>query len=182
MTDILKSENNVPMLKKDIGTSLLPTYTDVVSIVDSSGKAAISSDAVGKVRVSMPQSLIDTDFEYGTQPTKWDNLNLLHNRPIASYDPTQGISNTSRSDLTFVGSNTSAYQITNVTSSAKVVTVAINNTTGITVGLPIYITGTADNANVDGWWIVETISANTNFTFTVTNTPVTTALYDAFKS
>jgi hypothetical protein len=139
-------------------------------------------DPVDKLRVSTPQSLIDTDFEYGMQPTKWDTINLLNNRPSASYDPTQGISNISRSDMTFVGANTSAYQITNMTSSARVVTVAINNTTGITVGLPIYINGSADNANVDGWWLVETVSVNTSFTFTVVNTPSTTALYDAFKT
>jgi hypothetical protein len=139
-------------------------------------------DPVDKLRVSTPQSLIDTDFEYGMQPTKWDNLNLLNNRPIASFDPTQGISNTSRNDLTFVGSNTGAYQITNVTSSARVVTIAINNTTGFTVGLPIYIVGTADNANVDGWWTIGTVTTNVSITFTVINLPVTTALYDAFKT
>jgi hypothetical protein len=139
-------------------------------------------DPVDKLRVSTPQSLIDTDFEYGTQPTKWDSINLLNNRPSGSFDPTQGISNTSRSDLAFVGANTSAYQITNVTSSARVVTVAIGNTAGITVGLPIYISGTADNANVDGWWIIESVSTNVNFTFTVINTPSTSALYDAFKT
>ncbi len=175
-TTLILAYNTTAMQSSDkISIVTEETYQEIIP-------SEVMRDPVDKLRVSTPQSLIDTDFEYGTQPTKWDNLNLLHNRPIASYDPTQGISNTSRSDLTFVGSNTSAYQITNVTSSAKVVTVAINNTTGITVGLPIYITGTADNANVDGWWIVETISANTNFTFTVTNTPVTTALYDAFKT
>jgi hypothetical protein len=163
------------------------TNTDKISIlVEETYQEIIPSetlrDPVDKLRVSTPQSLIDTDFEYGTQPTKWDNLNLLNNRPIASFDYTQGISNTSRNDLTFVGSNNSAYQITNVTSAAKVVTVAISNTTGITVGLPVYIMGTADNANVDGWWMVESVSTNVNFTFTVTNTPVTTALYDAFKT
>ena len=175
-TTLILAYNTTAMQSSDkISIVTEETYQEIIP-------SEVMRDPVDKLRVSTPQSLIDTDFEYGTQPTKWDNLNLLHNRPIASYDPTQGISNTSRSDLTFVGSNTSAYQITNVTSSAKVVTVAINNTTGITVGLPIYITGTTDNANVDGWWIVETISANTNFTFTVTNTPVTTALYDAFKT
>ena len=139
-------------------------------------------DPVDKMRVSTPQSLIDTDFEYGMQPTKWDNLNLLNNRPSASFDATQGISNTARNDMTFVGANTSLYQITNVTSSARVVTVTMNNTTGITVGLPIYISGTADNANVDGWWTVGTVSSGVNITFTVINLPSTTALFDAFKT
>ena len=138
-------------------------------------------DPVDKLRVSTPQSLIDTDFEYGLQPTKWDFVNLLNNRPSAFYDPTQGISNTGRTDLSFFGANNSSYQITNVTASAKVVTVTLGNTTGITVGLPIFIQGTLDNANADGWWIVESVSANTNFTYTTTNTPAT-SLYDAYKT
>lgn len=32
--------------------------------------APVSQDPVGKLRVSTPQALIDTDFEYGAQPTK----------------------------------------------------------------------------------------------------------------
>jgi hypothetical protein len=31
-------------------------------------------DPVDKLRVSTPQALIDTDFEYGTQPTKWETI------------------------------------------------------------------------------------------------------------
>lgn len=138
-------------------------------------------DPVDKLRVSTPQALIDTDFEYGIQPTKWESLNLLNNRPSAFYDATQGISNTSRTDLNFPGANTSAYQITNVTASGRVVTVAINNTTGITVGLPIFITGTLDASNADGWWIVASVSANTNFTYNTDVAPATT-LFDATKT
>jgi hypothetical protein len=175
-TTIILNYNTTSMSSTDkLAVVVEETYHEIIP-------SEVMRDPVDKLRVSTPQSLIDTDFEYGTQPTKWDTVNLLNNRPSASFDPTQGISNTSRSDMTFFGANASAYQITNMTSSAKVVTVAIGNTTGITVGLPIYIVGSADNANVDGWWLVETISANTNFTFTVINTPVTTALYDAFKT
>ena len=39
------------------------------------------TDPVSKFRVSEPQALIDTDFEYGLQPTKWETLTLLNNRP-----------------------------------------------------------------------------------------------------
>jgi len=38
-------------------------------------------DPVGKQRVSEPQALIDTDFEYGLQPTKWETLGLTNNKP-----------------------------------------------------------------------------------------------------
>jgi hypothetical protein len=134
---------------------------------------------VDKLRISTPQALIDTDFEYGPQPTKWESINLLNNRPGAFYDSTQGISNISTS-VTFNGA-AGAYQITNITASGKVVTVAINNTTGITVGTPIFVQGTLDSGNADGWWLVESVSGSTNFTYTVTNTPAA-ALFDSNKS
>lgn len=38
-------------------------------------------DAVAKMRVAAPQSLIDTDFEYGVQGSKWEALALTHNYP-----------------------------------------------------------------------------------------------------
>ena len=38
-------------------------------------------DAVAKMRVAAPQSLIDTDFEYGTQGNKWESLTLTQNYP-----------------------------------------------------------------------------------------------------
>lgn len=38
-------------------------------------------DPVHKIRVSNPQNLIDTDFEYGLQPTKWETLELANNVP-----------------------------------------------------------------------------------------------------
>ena len=136
-------------------------------------------DPVDKMRVSEGQALIDTDFEYGIQPTKWEQITFLNNRPSAFYDSTQALSNTTSTPSFYNSSGT--YQITNVTASTKTVTVAISNTTGITVGTPIFIQGTLDNANADGWWVVETVSANTNFTFTVTNAPAA-ALFDANKT
>lgn len=44
-------------------------------------------DPVNKSRVSAPQSLIDTDFEYGLQSTKWEFTQLVNNRPSVFYDP-----------------------------------------------------------------------------------------------
>lgn len=148
------------------------TYTEIVP-------AETMRDPVDKLRVSNPQALIDTDFEYGVQPTKWESISLLNNRPSAFVDYTQPITNNSANTI-FTGSS-GAYQITNVTASGKVVTVAITNTTGITVGTPIFIQGTLDVGNADGWWVVESVTANTNFTFTVTNTPAA-ALFDSTKT
>ena len=141
-------------------------------------------DPVDKLRVSTPQALIDTDFEYGMQPTKWESINLINNRPSAFYDFTQGISNTT-SPASFVGfgnvASSGNYQITNMTASGRVVTVSIGNTTGITVGTPIFVQGTLDDEDVGGWWLVESVTANTSFTFTCSTAPLA-SLFDANKT
>jgi len=66
--------------------------TDKLSIVvDEPSESFIPDEAyqdpVGKMRVSTPQSLIDTDFEYGLQPTKWESLTLIGNRPCFFINP-----------------------------------------------------------------------------------------------
>ena len=38
-------------------------------------------DAVSKFRVSNPENLIDTDFEYGPQSSKWETLQTINNIP-----------------------------------------------------------------------------------------------------
>jgi len=148
------------------------TYQEIIP-------AEIMRDPVDKLRVSNPQALIDTDFEYGVQPTKWESISLCNNRPSCFVDYTQPLANTAANTV-FTGSS-GTYWITNITASGKVVTVTLNNTTGITVGKPIFIQGTLDAFNVDGWWVVEAVTANTSFTFTVTGTPLTT-LFDPLKT
>lgn len=43
-------------------------------------------DGVGKLRTSAAQALIDTDFEYGLQPTKWEQISLINYRPSYFYN------------------------------------------------------------------------------------------------
>lgn len=65
------------------------------------------SDAVGKLRISNPQALIDTDFEYGLQGTKWEVLELVNNYTNVGYRPSEptfsGIAGT-QGILSIVGS------------------------------------------------------------------------------
>lgn len=172
-TTIVLAYNTAAMSSTDkIAIMTEETYQEIIP-------AEVMRDPVDKFRISTPQALIDTDFEYGIQPTKWESLTLLNNRPSAFYDYTQGLSSTATSAI--FPSSSGSYTISNVTASGKVVTVAINNTAGITVGTPIFIQGTLDVGNADGWWVVESVTLNTNFTFTVTNTPAT-ALFDSTKT
>ena len=120
----------------------------------------VLTDPVNKFRTSTGQALIDTDFEYGLQPTKWEQINLLNNRPSAFYDSTTPIT------------------ITNIAASGK--TVTVTTTAALANGTPIFVQGTLDMGNADGWWVVETTTGS-QFTYTTINTPATT-LYDANKT
>jgi len=121
-------------------------------------------DPVGKMRVSEPQSLIDTDFEYGTQPTKWETVILCNNRPSAYYGIQQattgqaagtilGAMNVSNITGSFQGNNSVTIQITDA--SFPVV---------ISQDQPIYVQGTTDSANADGWFIIDRVNANVSGT------------------
>ena len=146
------------------------TATDKLSILveetyQEFTPAEILRDPVDKLRVSEPQSLIDTDFEYGLQPTKWESLFLNSNRPSAFFDSITPIAG-----------------ITNITASSYTVTVSLPNTTGLTVGQPIFITGTLNTQYVDGWWIIQSVTTNTNFTFLTNVTNTITPLFDSTKT
>jgi hypothetical protein len=153
-------------------------------IVDENDQSFTPSEAlmdpVGKLRTSEPQSLIDTDFEYGVQSTKWETLALVNNRPAAFYDPTQGISNVAT--VLTIGGSISSYQITAITGGAgRVITVTINNTTNITTSTPIFVQDTIDPA-ANGWYLPATVSANVSFTYIARGTVATSNIFDPTKT
>ena len=102
-------------------------------------------DPVGKIRVSMPQSLIDTDFEYGLQPTKWETLALINNRP------------------SFFTNTQSQLVITNVSAINGSRTITVTATTTVAAGTPILIQDTIFSA-ANGDYLADT--SGTTFTYT----------------
>jgi hypothetical protein len=130
-------------------TSMNPSTSKLMIIVDETNETFYPSetlmDANTKLRVSTPQSLIDTDFEYGTQPTKWETISLLNNRPSAFYDYTASITTTAIS-----GNGT------------RTVTVSYSGTPAVTpsTSTPIFIQDSTDPA-ANGWYLPATTGAGT---------------------
>ena len=108
-------------------------------------------DPVNKFRTSQPQALIDTDFEYGTQTTKWENLSMINNRPFAFYDTSRPVN---LSNVFALTANSRTY----VVNTHPLVPPA--------VGTPIFIQDTTF-VGADGLYVVEGINAAAN-TFTYT--------------
>lgn len=107
-----------------------------------------NQDPVGKMRISSPQALIDTDFEYGTQPTKWESIALQNNRQSMYYIAQQPISG-----ITSIAGD----------GATAVLTILTNNTTGAAAGVPIFIQN-ANNPYANGWWYITTFSAGVSIT------------------
>jgi hypothetical protein len=118
-------------------------------------------DPVGKMRVSTPQALIDTDFEYGTQPTKWETTTLLNNKPSAFYDATTPLT------------------ITNIAGTGTR-TVTVTSTANPGVGVPIFVQD-ATNPLANGWQLTETSAAG-NFTYVARANVTNGTMYDASKT
>ena len=66
-------------------TASMSANDDLQVMVDEAYETFIPEptllDAVGKLRISSPESLIDTDFEYGVQGSKWESVSLQNNYP-----------------------------------------------------------------------------------------------------
>jgi hypothetical protein len=78
-------DTNLTTLTLEYDTTTM-SDTDYLQIyADKGGQKIVPdgpySDPVDKMRVSNPQSLIDTDFEYSLQPTKWETVQLQANIP-----------------------------------------------------------------------------------------------------
>jgi len=120
-------------------------------------------DPVGKLRVSQPQSLIDTDFEYGLQPTKWENIQLVNNRASAFFLPNQPLG---------IQTGTTTVTAVNVTSGSR--TVTVSTTAPPAVGTVVQITNTA-YPPAEGFYVIDSVSAGTSFTYIMKNNAVSTA-------
>jgi hypothetical protein len=125
-------------------------------------------DPVTKLRVSTPENLIDTDFEYGLQPTKWETVELINNTP--SFFSKSG-------DTTIPG-------ITAITTNAGTREIIVKTSLGhgLAAGIPINVTG-SKSVTADGAYIINSIPDETTFTYLCRDTqPETSSIEDLYTS
>ena len=118
---------------------------------------AAQTDPVAKYRVSTPQSLIDTDFEYGQQSVKWEQLALENNRQSAYYFTNNPLN------------------ITGITGNGTT-TIVVASTSNIGANQPIFLEETLD-PNANGWWYT-TASNATAIVATTTTATISGSLYN----
>lgn len=106
-------------------------------------------DPVGKFRVCQPETLIDTDFEYGLQTTKWETLELVNNIPTF-----------------YSRDNDESLSLSNVTTVTDSFNVYIHTSSnhGLIVGSPIIVQG-VNSFSAEGSYVVNAVINNTQFVY-----------------
>jgi hypothetical protein len=112
------------------------------------------------MRVATPQSMLDADFEYGLQPTKWQTIDLMRGYPSIYEVP---------------GSEINIQEITTNASSStggvgdSLLTVTTPQAHGFSVGTPVRIFGLNDSINgssrAEGSFIVDSVLSATSFSY-----------------
>ena len=107
-------------------------------------------DAVSKFRVSNPENLIDTDFEYGPQASKWETLQTINNIPSF-------YSSSSDTTIPFIERVESFVD-------SDLITVTTGFDHGLIAGLPITVTGLS-SVSAEGTYLIQSVPTTTTFTY-----------------
>lgn len=146
-TAAMSSTDKISVLVDEVDQSIMPSETLM--------------DPVSKLRTSQPQSLIDTDFEYGLQPTKWETVNYLSNR--STYYPNLQQPLTVTNITTTSGSKSATITFTQAAGSGTVTssgtTLTGSSTSFTTQIVPGYAIYNGSNVFVG---IVSTVANNTS--------------------
>ena len=137
-----------------LSTDKLAIYSDAPKYVGNITRPyAFGVDAIERQRVANPQSLIDADFEYGLQPTKWQNYSDIRGIP--------GIYEKPGLDLF----------VTNITSDGgnpSVMTVTTSQAHGLSIATPVIVfgcAGTSAAARAEGAFVITSVPDNNSFTY-----------------
>jgi hypothetical protein len=122
----------------------------------------IGTDAFERQRVSAPQSLLDADFEYGLQPTKWLTISLSRGYPsiyeIPGTDQPVSLAVTDASTQEGV-----------LASAGSLITLTTTYPHGFTVGQPFTVKGfnsaVTGYERAEGSFIVYTVPTTTSLQF-----------------
>jgi hypothetical protein len=149
-TTVVFAANTSEMLSTDV----LSIYSDAPKYIGNVVRPyAFGVDAIERQRIASPQSLIDADFEYGLQPTKWQNYTDIRGIPGIYEKPGLDLFIT---DITSDGGNPS------------VMTVTCSQTHGLSVATPVIIFGCAGVSNAsrsEGSFIISSVPSSTTFTY-----------------
>jgi len=154
----------VTTIRLDANTSTSSVSDDIQIFVEEKEMRVrpydFGTDAIERHRVAQAQSMLDADFEYGLQPTKWQAIGVARGYPSVYEIP--------GSDTSVLLVETDASAGTGGTGASKI-TVTTAGAHGFSVGTPITIKGLANTVSgfsrAEGTFIVDSVASATQFSY-----------------
>ena len=160
----LQTADYVTTLTLNADTSTCSASDDIQIFVESDEIKTrpydFGTDAIERMRVAAPQSMLDADFEYGLQPTKWQAIGIARGYPSVYEIP---------------GSDTAVLLVTTDASvgtgsvGESLITVTTASPHGFVAGTPITIRSLANTVSgfnrAEGTFIIISVPTPTTFTY-----------------
>ena len=165
----LQITDGITTIKLNYNTSAHSSTDDIQLFVEQieNGKSVVTTrpydfgtDAIERPRAANPLSMLDADFEYGLQPTKWAAIATLRGYPSVYEVP--GTDTQVVSVVTDASAGTSGI-------GQSLITVTTVGPHGFTAGTPITIKALEDSVNgaarAEGSFVIVEIPTTSTFTF-----------------
>ena len=159
-----QTTDTITTLELSVDTSNVSATADIQIFVEDPSQQIrpweFGTDAIERMRVAAPQAMLDADFEYGLQPTKWQALGLIRGYPSVYEIP--------GTDLSITAITTDASVNTGYFGSS-LITVTTSGTHGFSVGQPITVKGlnaaVSGFARAEGSFLIYSIPSSISFTY-----------------
>lgn len=160
----LQTADYVTTLTLDVDTSSRSSDDQIQIFVEQKEMRVrpydFGTDAIERMRVAQPQSMLDADFEYGLQPTKWQAIGISRGYPSVYEIP--GTDTQVLSVVTDASTGTGGI-------GQSLITVTTAGSHGFTVGTPITIRALANTisgfSRAEGTFLVQGVPTLTSFTY-----------------
>jgi len=163
----LQVTDNITTLQLVADTSTSSRTDDIQIFVEAEEQKTrpydFGTDAIERMRVAQPQSMLDADFEYGLQPTKWQAIGVARGYPSVYEIP--GTDTPVLTVETDASAGTSGV-------GESLITVTTAGAHGFTAGTPITIRSLANTitgfSRAEGTFIIISVPSPTSFTYYAT--------------
>jgi hypothetical protein len=160
----LQTSDSITSINLTVDTSAATSTDDIQIFVEDDVTTIrpwdFGTDAIERIRVSTPQAMLDADFEYGLQPTKWQAISLQRGYPSVYEIP--------GSDTSVISIITDASEPTGGVGNS-LITVRSNGPHGFTVGQPITIKGLSTSVTgvgrAEGSFLITKVPSDLTFTY-----------------
>jgi hypothetical protein len=156
--------DKITTITLDIDTSAMMVTDNIQIFVEAKEQTvrmnSIATDAMERQKVGIPQSMLDADFEYGLQPTKWQAIALMRNYPSIYEIP--------GSDIPVTNVTTDASSGTGGI-GASLITVTTTAAHGLAVNDPITIKALSNSvqgfSRSEGSFLVAVVGSTTQISY-----------------